>query len=947
MEEFSKLFEFLGGGSRLEDAAIQNKAATRIQSVQRGRTGRRDFVQRSAAMQKRKAELQLQIKQEEIQVQAQAAAAIAATSEQVQVHVQAEAASDDSDDELPPPLPLTSPLMRSTVRSAGPRAATPPRARRAPAGRVYTVFMDRSDSDGGFGLGLSQKKQHGGTTRAGWMGAKASAVVVVDKVIPGSPAAIARVRVGDSLLAVCGCVVDGRGSAGLRSALTHLAAEEKAILEKGLPREPVEWVFRSCVVDPAVARTDSAVTFSPTVSSVLTYELSPTESAAKQEHWHQVHASSMANAEESWQEEEQEEKEEWELALEQKERLKEQSASAVKIQAVARGRQGRLQLQQQWEAEEAEARRQIAQLKVNATEREAAAAKIQSLHRGRQVRQQRHEQHEAATRIQATHRGRCGRQEAAEKHEKVMLQRRVNALEEELAMLKANIPDSMPQEAKAKAAVAAAEHARTWSKESPARTWSDGVTFAVDRGSALAEADEVTAAATRIQAAQRGRVGRVALHRDWEAEVASVQRELAQLREVKAEQRQIRKHVRTASKNASPVPSPERDQSRGGDGVNASAAPADSDALGDGDGGGVSLSLSPAVSRSAAAAPATSSVPSTELPASSRVPSPKTPPPKALQQAARAKRAQQEASVALSANKAEDEITSALALERHTERQRLIEAQQAATPLRPAKFLATTPPGRPKPATTPIIPAATPTRPPTTPMGSTGKQGDRVIVLMTSSGDQRAVRLVVNTLTTKYAGVAVEQIDGSAAENKALRDSLWAISGQRAVYPQVFVALGAASEPVFVSAGAEEFENLAESNLIETAVLEATPDIRTLDKALAPLLDSPDSARAVKSSMATSVTAAAAAAAEAAQLEVQQPKTPPRPKAHATTATRTRVVSVAPKERIRRPDEKLSRSESSKRQAETAEESFQAETKRQRELAATKIQCRHRGNSDR
>ena len=60
------------------------------------------------------------------------------------------------------------------------------------------------------------------------------------------------------------------------------------------------------------------------------------------------------------------------------------------------------------------------------------------------------------------------------------------------------------------------------------------------------------------------------------------------------------------------------------------------------------------------------------------------------------------------------------------------------------------------------------------------------------------------------AKVQVEQLDGSAPDNKARRDALWAISGKRAVYPQVFVQVGE-RPAIFVSAGADDFEDLLEA----------------------------------------------------------------------------------------------------------------------------------------
>ena len=117
-----------------------------------------------------------------------------------------------------------------------------------------------------------------------------------------------------------------------------------------------------------------------------------------------------------------------------------------------------------------------------------------------------------------------------------------------------------------------------------------------------------------------------------------------------------------------------------------------------------------------------------------------------------------------------------------------------------------------------------------------------MIVLMTSSGDQRALRMVTDNLDRK--AVKVEQIDGSMPENKGRRDDLWKISEKRAVYPQVFTLVGDAA-PVFVSAGAEEFEDLVEAGTMDADILAQNPGIPTLERALAPLLGaSPASAPA-------------------------------------------------------------------------------------------------------
>ena len=111
--------------------------------------------------------------------------------------------------------------------------------------------------------------------------------------------------------------------------------------------------------------------------------------------------------------------------------------------------------------------------------------------------------------------------------------------------------------------------------------------------------------------------------------------------------------------------------------------------------------------------------------------------------------------------------------------------------------------------------------------------GDRAIVLMTTSGDQRALRMVADALGR--AKVQVEQLDGSAPDNKARRDALWAISGKRAVYPQVFVQVGE-RPAIFVSAGADDFEDLLEAGAMDKEILDANPGIPTLERALAPLM---------------------------------------------------------------------------------------------------------------
>jgi len=49
-------------------------------------------------------------------------------------------------------------------------------------------------------------------------------------------------------------------------------------------------------------------------------------------------------------------------------------------------------------------------------------------------------------------------------------------------------------------------------------------------------------------------------------------------------------------------------------------------------------------------------------------------------------------------------------------------------------------------------------------------------------------------------GIVITEIDGAVADNKEIRSRMWAISEQRAVYPQVFLQ-DEAGELTFVAAG--------------------------------------------------------------------------------------------------------------------------------------------------
>lgn len=66
--------------------------------------------------------------------------------------------------------------------------------------------------------------------------------------------------------------------------------------------------------------------------------------------------------------------------------------------------------------------------------------------------------------------------------------------------------------------------------------------------------------------------------------------------------------------------------------------------------------------------------------------------------------------------------------------------------------------------------------------------------------------------------IAVTEIDGANADNKDERSRLWAVSGKRAVYPQVFVEV--ASDLSFIG-DAEELQDLNDGGQLEAALLHA------------------------------------------------------------------------------------------------------------------------------
>mmetsp|Transcript_7793 Transcript_7793/g.16273 ORF Transcript_7793/g.16273 Transcript_7793/m.16273 type:complete len:144 (-) Transcript_7793:91-522(-) len=78
--------------------------------------------------------------------------------------------------------------------------------------------------------------------------------------------------------------------------------------------------------------------------------------------------------------------------------------------------------------------------------------------------------------------------------------------------------------------------------------------------------------------------------------------------------------------------------------------------------------------------------------------------------------------------------------------------------------------------------------------------------------------------------VKYRDVDGSDSEQKEERDSLFQISGVRGNYPQLFVSVSSSppTPPEFLGAW-EKIEEMNELNDLPREVLEANPDIVTLD----------------------------------------------------------------------------------------------------------------------
>lgn len=76
--------------------------------------------------------------------------------------------------------------------------------------------------------------------------------------------------------------------------------------------------------------------------------------------------------------------------------------------------------------------------------------------------------------------------------------------------------------------------------------------------------------------------------------------------------------------------------------------------------------------------------------------------------------------------------------------------------------------------------------------------------------------------------IQFEKVDGSLAENKEVRDIMFASSGQRGKYPQCFLKSDG-GDYVFVGLW-EEIEGLLECDTIPAEVLAANPQIKTFEQ---------------------------------------------------------------------------------------------------------------------
>ena len=107
---------------------------------------------------------------------------------------------------------------------------------------------------------------------------------------------------------------------------------------------------------------------------------------------------------------------------------------------------------------------------------------------------------------------------------------------------------------------------------------------------------------------------------------------------------------------------------------------------------------------------------------------------------------------------------------------------------------------------------------------------DKVILLVSSTTTDTAQevgqRRVHDLLKSKK--VAFSELDGSLSENKEKRDQLFSASGLRGKYPQVFIE--SSSGDIKFVGGYDKMVELAESDSLDSSLLEANPSIETFTK---------------------------------------------------------------------------------------------------------------------
>lgn len=97
-------------------------------------------------------------------------------------------------------------------------------------------------------------------------------------------------------------------------------------------------------------------------------------------------------------------------------------------------------------------------------------------------------------------------------------------------------------------------------------------------------------------------------------------------------------------------------------------------------------------------------------------------------------------------------------------------------------------------------------------MASESAKGSAVFLYTSVPKDvttEMAQRAMLDVLMAR--GVRVVRVDGADAANKDVRAALWAVSGRRAVYPQLFVRAADGGAHEFVG-DSEAFTMLVENN---------------------------------------------------------------------------------------------------------------------------------------